>query len=80
MNGNSVVAIVVAELTNSQIDYMLVGSYSSNAYGFPRATNGADFVVQLAPGAITKLMRTFGKEFELDSQIHLKRSQALFVV
>ena len=76
MNGSSVVAIVVAALTNS----LLVGPYSSDAYGFPRATNDADFVVQLAPGAITKLMRTFGKEFELDSQIHLKRSQALFVV
>ncbi len=72
MNGNSVVALVVAALTNSQIDYMLVGSYSSNAYGFPRATNDMDFVVQLAPGAITKLMRTLGKEFELVSQIQFE--------
>ncbi|KLU04914.1 hypothetical protein RISK_003182 [Rhodopirellula islandica] len=41
-DGNEAVAKVVTALNESNISYMLVGSYSSNVYGVPRATGDAD--------------------------------------
>ena len=44
-DGNEALAELVSILNRHEIQYMLVGSYSSNAYGLPRATKDADLVV-----------------------------------
>ncbi len=37
---------VLRVLQQRRIPYMLVGAFSSNAYGYPRATKDADIVIQ----------------------------------
>jgi hypothetical protein len=51
------------------IPYMLVGSLSSNLYGTPRATQDADFVVQLREGVISDLIKLLGPPFQLERQM-----------
>ncbi len=60
---------VIAGLDTLGIPYMLVGSLSSNLYGIPRATQDADFVVQLKAGAILNLVKHLGPPFQLDPQM-----------
>ncbi len=47
MNNEATVPVIEA-LEACEIPYMLVGSYSSNAYGIARSTQDADFVIELA--------------------------------
>ena len=68
MNSDEAVAAVIDALERSQIPYMVVGSFSSNFYGVARATHDADFVVQLAPGAISALAKRLGPPFRMDPQ------------
>ena len=72
MNSIEVTAAVAKSLDQLQIPWMIVGAYSSNAYGIGRSTNDADFVVELARGDLTKLMETLGAEFQLDRQMQLE--------
>jgi hypothetical protein len=51
MTSNQIVLRVVDALEQANIDYMIVGSYSSNVHGIPRSTKDADFVIALPPGA-----------------------------
>jgi hypothetical protein len=37
---------VIRVLQTHEIPYMLVGAFSSNAYGYPRATKDADIVIR----------------------------------
>jgi hypothetical protein len=48
---------------------MLVGSFSSNAYGIERSTKDADFVVQLGNTPLSKLLNRLPSGFRLESQI-----------
>ena len=48
---------------------MVVGSFSTNFYGIPRATQDVDIVVQLEPGAISALATRLGPPFRLDPQM-----------
>ena len=66
MNSLEATAFVIKTLETLDIPYMLVGALSSNAYGIPRATKDADFVVQLAAGDLGKLTEQLGGEFLLD--------------
>ena len=68
MNSEEATVAVIDVLESLQIPYMLVGSFSSNFYGVPRATHDADFVLQLEPGAISKLTEQLGPRFRLDPQ------------
>ncbi len=72
MNNVEVTAAVVDALEACEIEYMLVGAYSSNAYGIARATHDADFVVVVKPGQIRAIMEHLGPEFVLDPQIQLE--------
>lgn len=65
-------AVVVDALEALQIDYMLVGAYSSNAYGIARATHDADFVVVVQPGQLRALVERLGPDFTLDRQIRME--------
>jgi hypothetical protein len=62
-------AAVIDALNSLHIPFMLVGSLSSNFYAIPRATQDADFVVQLGPGAIASLMNRLGPPFRLEPQM-----------
>ncbi len=60
---------VLDALTALRIDYMLVGSFSSNLYGVARSTRDADFLVQFAGKSVSDLARRLGPEFRLDPQM-----------
>jgi hypothetical protein len=53
-------------LNRTGIAYMLTGSMVSNYWGVPRTTHDLDFVVQLPPSAVAKLVREFAGDFHLD--------------
>ena len=55
MNGNEAVLRAIEALEDCGIPYMLVGSYSTNAYGIPRSTQDADFVIELGETSIGDL-------------------------
>ena len=65
--GNCATARTVDALTKLGTDFILVGSYSSNYYGVPRATQDADFVAVFPPG-IELIARELGDKFILDPQ------------
>lgn len=56
-------------LDDLHIDYMLVGSFSSNFYGRPRSTQDADFVVVIDDQKVSKLRDLLGSEFVFDPQM-----------
>ena len=43
-------------LNRAELDYMLTGSMVSNYWGIPRSTHDLDFVIQLPPTAIPRLV------------------------
>ena len=43
MTQEEAVCRVIELLENAEVGYMLVGAYSSNAWGIPRSTKDADF-------------------------------------
>jgi hypothetical protein len=53
-------------LNRAGIAYLLTGSMASNYWGVPRTTHDLDFVVQLAPASIPRLLYEFGGDFYLD--------------
>jgi hypothetical protein len=59
---------VVDALEQLGVPYMLVGSFSSNAYGVARNTQDADFVVQLDRIGISQLAAKLWPDFQLDPQ------------
>ncbi len=67
-NGNEALAQVVSALNRHGVAYMLVGSYSSNAYGIPRATNDADLVVGTMDAAIASNKRPLTTITKLNSR------------
>ncbi|MCC6581166.1 MAG: hypothetical protein IT440_12070 [Phycisphaeraceae bacterium] len=65
---------VVDALNRLGIAYMLVGSFSSNAYGTARATGDADFVIE-TDQRIDDLRRALQPHFRMDSQISFEPTQ-----
>lgn len=49
----------VRRLNATGVAYMLTGSMASNAYGTPRSTHDLDFVIQLPPSQVPKLIEAF---------------------
>jgi nucleotidyltransferase AbiEii toxin of type IV toxin-antitoxin system len=68
MNNEATVSVIEA-LEACAIPYMLVGSYSSNAYGIPRSTQDADFVIELGEASITELARRLAPSIRIDPQM-----------
>jgi hypothetical protein len=64
---DALVAMIDA-LNAEQIDYMLVGSFSSNYYGIPRSTNDADLVIQLPAEGMQKLRSRLAGKLRFDPQ------------
>jgi len=59
---------VLRALQTYQVPYMLVGAFSSNAYGYPRSTNDADIVIQYQVGLLETVCAWLGDDFKLDPQ------------
>ena len=55
-SGEEAVYFLLDRMNEIGVDYMIVGSFSSNAYGIARATKDADFVVQTTEDKRRQLM------------------------
>ena len=53
-------------LNRSKLAYLLTGSMASNYWGIPRTTHDLDFVLQLPPSAVPRLIECFRDGFYLD--------------
>ena len=60
---------VVDALVQLEIQFMLVGSFSSNFYGVPRSTKDADFVLQLDHVKFQRLVALLSPEFQFEEQM-----------
>jgi hypothetical protein len=69
MSGNEAVLQVIATLESCSIPYIVVGSYSTNAYGIPRLTQDADFVIELGETSISELGRRLAPSIRIDPQM-----------
>lgn len=53
-------------LNSAQFTYYLTGSMAGNYWGIPRSTHDLDFVIQLPPSAIAKIVAAFSPDFYID--------------
>jgi hypothetical protein len=53
-------------LNRAEITYYLTGSMASNYWGIPRTTHDLDFVIQLPPSAVGKIVSAFSPEYFID--------------
>ena len=53
-------------LNRTEITYYLTGSMASNYWGIPRTTHDLDFVIQLPPSAIGKIVSAFAPDYFID--------------
>ncbi len=67
--GEEAVGALLDILNRLSIEYMVVGSFSSNRYGVPRATKDADLVLKVVAQEREKLFRELPEGFEIDSQV-----------
>ncbi|MDP4790772.1 MAG: hypothetical protein NWR99_02735 [Verrucomicrobiales bacterium] len=68
-NGEDAVALLLDLLGELDIEYMVVGSFSSNRYGVPRATKDADLVLKVVASEREKLFSKLPTTFEIDPQV-----------
>lgn len=69
MEGGEAVHALAKALTRAGIEWMLVGSYSSNFHGVPRSTKDADFVIQCEHALIGQLFASLPGELVPDRQL-----------
>ena len=62
-------AQVLNVLKELNIQYMLVGSFSSNAYSYPRATNDADIELNYVDGDLSRIRERLDGDFVINSQM-----------
>ena len=67
--GEEAVWFLIDRLNELDVAYMIVGSFSSNAYGIARSTKDVDFVLQIDEGTRRKLIGALPVEFEIDEQV-----------
>jgi hypothetical protein len=53
-------------LNREKLNYLLTGSMASNFWGIPRTTHDLDFVIQLPPSSVPRMIEAFGGDFILD--------------
>ena len=68
MNLQESISRIIVTLNEAGFDYMLVGSFSSMYYSFPRSTMDADFVIGTPNWDVHSLVNSLGSEFKLDAQ------------
>jgi hypothetical protein len=68
LTSDQAVQALIDALESTGVDYMLVGSLSSNAYGIPRSTKDADAVVALGRDQLRAIVEQLGPAFRLEPQ------------
>ncbi len=68
MTGDGAVVAMIEALESAGVGYMLVGSMATNFYGVPRATEDADFVIQLGPTSFSEVIARLGPNLQVDRQ------------
>src|SRR6266436_4646675 len=68
MSLHDAVLAVIAALDACQIPYMLVGSFSTNAYGIERSTKDVDIVIALGDASILQIAHHLPPEFKINPQ------------
>jgi hypothetical protein len=68
MKANDILLHVLKSLDSLGIKYLVVGSFSSNAYGRARSTQDADIVVELGGRSVAELGAALGAGFRMDPQ------------
>jgi hypothetical protein len=69
VNLEDAISEVIEALNEIKVSYMLVGSFSSMYYSFPRSTVDADFVVGTQDLDVDRLSILLGKRFKFDPQL-----------
>jgi len=69
MKGNEAVISVIRAMEDLEIDYMVTGSFASNAHGVPRSTKDADLIVEAAPDQIARLFDGLQPPLRSDPQM-----------
>lgn len=72
MSAETVVRRVLDALDAEGMAYAIVGSFASNIYGVPRATQDADIVVEAGPGQIGQVVKRLGLDFEREPQLQFE--------
>ncbi|NNJ24136.1 hypothetical protein [Alienimonas chondri] len=67
--GERATEAVIGALESAGIDYMVVGSFSTNCHTQPRSTRDADLVVAPPGGPVARVLRSLPKPYRLDPQI-----------
>jgi hypothetical protein len=61
---------MLAALNSASIPHMLVGGFTSNYYGIPRATKDVNVVIQLGDRQqLVEVAAALGEEFDVDLQV-----------
>ena len=69
MTDQEIVFATIRALDAAGVEYMVVGSLSSNAYGFPRATQDADLVMKVDAASVSSLAKQLPEPLRLDPQM-----------
>lgn len=67
--GEMAVGVLLDALNGLSLDYMVVGSFSSNRYGVPRATKDADLVLRIMAAQRESLFDVLPESFRIDPQV-----------
>jgi hypothetical protein len=67
--GEEAVGVLLDTLNELGLEYMVVGSFSSNRYGVPRATKDADFVLKIVAAERKRLFDHLPDAFVVDPQV-----------
>jgi hypothetical protein len=63
---------LIDALNDLKLPYMIVGAFSTNFYGVPRATKDADVVVSFQGASIGVLAKRLGPKFRLNPQVRFE--------
>ena len=66
MNERELLVDCLRRLNRSGVTYYFTGSMASNYWGIPRTTHDLDFVIQMPPSAVSKIVQAFSGDFYLD--------------
>jgi hypothetical protein len=66
VNERELLVDCLRRLNRTELAYLLTGSMASNYWGIPRTTHDLDFVIQLPPSAVPRLLEVFRDGFFID--------------
>lgn len=68
-SSSAALAEVLRVLRRPDIPHMLVGAFSSNAYGYPQSTSSAAIAVEREADTLPRILGNLGEGFSLDPQL-----------